>query len=71
MAIPTDSKLYQATKKAVIYNDPVHSAIRSARIVRMYKKAFARKYGLRKSPYRGTKPTRTGLTKWFRNGPFA
>ena len=60
---PADEKLYKKVKKAVYAKQPVHSAYRSASLVREYKKAFAKKHG-KKSPYTGGPGTR--LRRWFK-----
>lgn len=66
MSIPTDLKLYEKVKKRVYGLYKTHSAYRSGFLVKEYKKAFSKKYGDRKQPYKGTKVTRnTGLTRWF------
>lgn len=63
MAEPKDKKLY-ARIKAKIYRDhPVHSAYRSALLVKTYKQAYGRKHD--GSAYEGKKP-KTGITRWMK-----
>ena len=50
---PVDQKLYNSVKARVYKSNPVHSAYRSGHVVQAYKRAFARKYGSSKSPYKG------------------
>ena len=54
---PADPELYEKVKKEIIAKNPVHSAYRSGAIVKEYKK--------RGGTYTGTKPKKTGLTRWF------
>ena len=56
--VPLNKKLYDHVKRAVVVMYPVHSAYRSAMIVKRYKNLGG--------TYTGKKPTRTGLTRWFR-----
>ena len=63
---PTDQALYRKTKKNVYKKHPKHSAYRSGILVQTYKKNFKKKYGSRRSPYKGEKPTRRGLKRWFK-----
>lgn len=60
--IPTDMKLYNRIKKQIYKKMPIHSAHRSGVLVKKYKSLFKKKYGT-KSPYKGKRPTTTGL--WF------
>ena len=60
---PTDQVLYNKTKKRVYKKHPKHSAYRSGILVQTYKKSFNKKYGPRRSPYKGKKTTRRGLKK--------
>ena len=62
---PTDQSLYTKTKKAVYKKHPKHSAYRSGILVQTYKKNFKNKYGSTRSPYKGEKPTKRGLKRWF------
>ena len=57
--------LYKRVKARVYKKYPVHSAYRSGILVQEYKKAFRAKYGTRKVPYKGKRPARAGLTRWF------
>jgi len=66
MAVPSDSKLYSEVKGKVYKKYPKHSAYRSGILVQTYKTAFYGKYGMRKSPYTGKKPSLTGLSRWFK-----
>lgn len=50
---PTDLTLYNSVKARVYKSNPVHSAYRSGHVVQAYKRAFAKKYGSSRSPYRG------------------
>ena len=52
---PSDTKLYNKTKKQIYKRIPKHSAYRSGILVQTYKKKFKDKYGTRKSPYKGNK----------------
>ena len=54
---PANPKLYEQVKKEIIAKNPVHSAYRSGAIVKEYKK--------RGGTYTGTKPKKSGLTRWF------
>ena len=65
---PTDTKLYNKTKKQIYKRILKHSAYRSGILVQTYKKKFEDKYGTRKSPYKGniTKTKKKGLTRWFK-----
>lgn len=62
---PTDQTLYNSIKARVKREIPKHSAYRSGIIVQKYKKAFAKKYGSKKSPYKGRKTSARGLKRWF------
>ena len=57
MAIPSNKELYEKIKKQIISKHPQHSAYRSGLIVKAYKEAGG--------TYEGTKPTKTGLKRWF------
>lgn len=65
---PTDTKLYNKTKKQIYKKIPKHSAYRSGILVQTYKKKFKNKYGTKKSPYKGnkTKTKKKGLSRWFK-----
>jgi len=63
---PIDMSLYNLIKARVKMRIPVHSAYRSGIIVSTYKKAFAKKYGLKKSPYSGSRTPSKGLSRWFK-----
>ena len=65
---PSDTKLYNKTKKQIYKKIPKHSAYRSGILVQTYKKKFKNKYGTRKSPYKGneTKRKKKGLSRWFK-----
>ena len=66
MAVPVDIRLYEKVKKRVYALYKTHSAYRSGFLVNEYKKAFAKKHGLRKQPYKGEKATKkSGLKRWF------
>lgn len=66
MTVPTDPAMYARVKRDVYRQYPQHSAYRSGRVVQAYKVAFHDKYGPRRSPYRGARPQRTGLARWYR-----
>lgn len=63
---PKDMVLYKKVKAKIYKENPKHSAYRSGTVVTEYKKAFAKKYGTKKSPYIGPKPRLTGLPRWFK-----
>jgi len=65
MSEPRDNKLYNMIKGRIYKEQPQHSAYRSGKIVQEYKKQFSIKYGNRKSPYKGNKTRKRGLTRWF------
>ncbi len=62
---PTDPHLYARVVKRVKARIPTHSAYRSGLIVQEYKKAF-RKLHPQGAPYKGKRPTKSGLTRWFK-----
>lgn len=62
--IPVDKQLYNNIKAKVYKRIPKHSAYRSGIVVKEYKEAFKKKYG-NKSPYKGRKDAKKGLSKWF------
>jgi len=65
MSEPRDNKLYNMIKNRIYKEQPIHSAYRSGKIVKEYKKQFTAKHGTRKNPYKGTKTRKRGLTRWF------
>lgn len=62
---PVDMDLYATVKSEVYEQIPQHSAYRSGILVQEYKKAFAKKYGSKKSPYSGKRIKTRGLKRWF------
>ena len=63
---PTDLDLYEKVKKDVYRLYKKHSAYRSGQLVKQYKEKFQEKHGMKKSPYIGGKPSKTGgLRRWF------
>jgi hypothetical protein len=67
---PVDKALYNKTKKQLYKKYPKHSAYRSGLLVQAYKKAFSKKYGPSKQPYKGFRNTAkarksSGLGRWF------
>lgn len=65
-SVPKDKKLYNKTKKYIYKKYPKHSAYRSGLLVQEYKKRYSKKYGKNKSPYKGQKTEKKGLSRWFR-----
>jgi hypothetical protein len=63
---PSDARLYERVKRSVYRQHPRHSAYRSGLVVQAYKRAFRNEYGSRRSPYRGRRPSRTGLSRWYK-----
>ena len=59
--LPTDQTLYNSIKARVKREIPKHSAYRSGIMVKKYKKAFAKKFGSKKSPYKGKKTSKDGF----------
>jgi len=59
---PKDPILYDKIKKQIYKKYPIHSAYRSGMLVQEYKKQFKGKG----SPYKGQKPLKTGLGRWFK-----
>ena len=57
MAQPINKDLYERIKKEIMTKYPKHSAYRSGLIVKAYKEAGGK--------YEGTKPSKTGLKRWF------
>lgn len=62
---PVDKALYNKTKKQLYKKYPKHSAYRSGLLVQAYKKAFSKKYGHSKQPYKGKRTRKVGLNRWF------
>lgn len=62
---PVDKALYNKTKKQLYKKYPKHSAYRSGLLVQAYKKAFSKKYGPSKQPYKGFRTKKVGLNRWF------
>ena len=62
---PKDPQLYNKLKSKVRSRIPKHSAYRSGIIVSEYKKAYAKIHGSG-SPYYGRKPSKTGLSRWYK-----
>ena len=65
LTLTTDLKKTNERNKRIYKKQPTHSAYRSGKVVKEYKKQFTKKYGKRKSPYKGTKTKKRGLTRWF------
>ena len=66
MSEPTNKELYQKSKDYIYNKYPKHSAYRSGLLVQHYKKEFAKQYiGTKKQPYRGKRPKKRGLARWF------
>lgn len=65
MSIPTNQKLYDKVKRGIYKKYPKHSAYRSGLLVKEYKKQFKLKFPFRE-PYKGTKPLKKGLSRWFK-----
>lgn len=65
MPTPTDKTLYERVKARVYRSIPTHSAYRSGRVVQEYKRAFRKKHGSSRSPYRGSR-SRSRLGRWFK-----
>jgi hypothetical protein len=61
----TDEKLYEKIKKDLYEKMPKHSAYRSGILVKKYKEAFYKKHGNKKTPYKGNKTVKKGLSRWF------
>ena len=62
---PADPVLYDKVKKDIYRKYPKHSAYRSGHLVKEYKEQFSEKYGSKKSPYKGEKTRKKGLSRWF------
>ena len=58
MAEPANKALYERVKARVYKRIPKHSAFRSSIVVKEYKAAGG--------TYKGKKPTKTGLSRWFK-----
>ena len=65
MPEPVDQILYNKVKATIYKRIPKHSAYRSGIVVQEYKKKFAKKYGNNKSPYKGQKTRKKGISRWF------
>jgi hypothetical protein len=65
MPKPVDLKLYNKVKENVYKRIPKHSAYRSGIVVREYKTEFSKKYGINKTPYKGKKTRKKGISRWF------
>ena len=66
MAIPSDIKLYNQTKRNIYKRYPKHSAYRSGLLVKEYKRRFRKKYNKSKKAYIGKKTPKKGLARWFK-----
>lgn len=65
MAIPTDTNLYERIRRKVYKRMPIHSAYRSAILVKEYKAAYLSKHNSNDA-YVGKKPTKqSGLKRWL------
>jgi len=58
MPEPTNKALYNKVKKAVYAKNPKHSAYSSGQVVKQYK--------AKGGGYSGKKPSKTGLSRWYR-----
>lgn len=65
MTQPRDPMLYDIVRANIYNTIPRHSAYRSGLLVQEYKREFAKKYGPQVAPYTGTKPRKSGLSRWF------
>jgi hypothetical protein len=65
MPTPTNEDLYEKIKTKIYKKIKKHSAYRSGILVQKYKTAFTKKYGKKKSPYKGKKTHKKGLKRWF------
>ena len=63
---PSDKLLYDKIKRKIWKMNPVNSAYRSGTLVKQYKTEFAQKHGNRKSPYKGKKSSKKGLSRWYK-----
>jgi hypothetical protein len=66
MSSPSDPALYKRVKARVYKSIPKHSAYRSGIVVQQYKRAYKKKHGSSRSPYRGSRSRSRGLSRWFR-----
>ena len=57
MATPSNTKLYEQVKNEIYKKNPVHSAYRSALLVKTYKE--------RGGTYKGKENKSSGLNRWF------
>ena len=57
MATPSNTKLYEQVKHEIYKKNPVHSAYRSALLVKTYKE--------RGGTYKGKENKSSGLNRWF------
>lgn len=64
MPNPVDLKLYNKVKDNVYKRIPKHSAYRSGIVVQEYKTKFSKKYGRNKTPYKGKKTRKKGISRW-------
>ena len=62
---PRDEQMYKQVRQQIYRKYPRPSAYRSGLLVQAYKKRFKAKYGSKK-PYIGSKPTKRGLSRWFK-----
>lgn len=66
MSVPSDLVLYSLVKEEIYKIQPMHSAYRSGRIVKTYKRIFSQIYGDQYNPYQKSRPPKnTGLGRWF------
>jgi hypothetical protein len=63
---PSDLKLYEKIAKLIKKKYPKNSAYRSGLLVKKYKEEFLKKHGKKKKPYTGKKPTKEGISRWFK-----
>jgi hypothetical protein len=63
--IPKDAKLYESIKNKVYKQITKHSAYRSGILVKVYKKAYLKKYKSNEAYY-GKKTNKQGLARWFK-----
>ena len=65
MSTPSDINLYNKIKREVYHKYPTHSAYRSGLLVKLYKQEYERLHP-DSAPYMGTKKSKEGLSRWFR-----
>lgn len=65
MSQPSDPQLYERVKRSIYRKHPKHSAYRSGLVVQAYKRSYKKKHGSSRA-YRGSKPQRSGLSRWFK-----